>query len=320
MSYVSYTACTTVSLGCAHGFDWAPCPLTRRDSHSPCAAIQLLATNTMRRLASGGYAVFCLSIEGHGTSDGLQGLLTDMQGETVEDLREYHASVRERFPGKPAFLYGESMGGALALFVERRDGPGTWTGCVFSAPMVKIADHLRPPECVIPPLLKLSNYFPTVKAVPGASKELINHVFRNPEILQLVKDNPIFYEGNFRLATGKELLFISNACEATLRDVSVPFFVLHGGADVVTDPEISKALYDRASSTDKSIRIYDGMWHALTSGESSEAMDMVWTDIFEWLDQRSEAGTAAPAAAGGAAATQSETSAAEGADVSVTVQ
>jgi len=64
--------------------------------------------------------------------------------------------------------------------------------------------------------------------------------------------------------------------------------VLHGEADIVTDPEVSRALYEKASSIDKTIKLYPGMWHALTSGEPDENVDVVFTDIIKWLDKRSD--------------------------------
>jgi caffeoylshikimate esterase len=65
--------------------------------------------------------------------------------------------------------------------------------------------------------------------------------------------------------------------------VRLPFFVLHGEADTVTDPEVSRALYKRASSIDKTIKLYPGMWHGLTSGEPDENVEIVFADIIDWL-------------------------------------
>lgn len=69
--------------------------------------------------------------------------------------------------------------------------------------------------------------------------------------------------------------------------VTLPFFVLHGEADTVTDPEVSKALYTKAGSKDKTIKLYPGMWHALTSGEPDHNIDIVFADIVNWLEKRS---------------------------------
>ena len=57
---------------------------------------------------------------------------------------------------------------------------------------------------------------------------------------------------------------------------------------MVTDPRSSEALYEEASSTDKSLRIYDGCWHTLTSGEPDEVVAAVLKDVTSWLDARSE--------------------------------
>lgn len=68
--------------------------------------------------------------------------------------------------------------------------------------------------------------------------------------------------------------------------VTFPFFVLHGEADTVTDPDVSRALYERASSEDKTMKLYPGMWHGLTSGEPDRNIDVVFTDIVTWLNDR----------------------------------
>jgi len=72
--------------------------------------------------------------------------------------------------------------------------------------------------------------------------------------------------------------------------VKVPFFVLHGEADTVTDPEVSRALYERAGSSDKKMKLYPGMWHGLTSGEPDDNVEAVFADIVTWLDDRARDG------------------------------
>lgn len=70
-----------------------------------------------------------------------------------------------------------------------------------------------------------------------------------------------------------------------MEQVTLPFFVLHGETYTVTDPEVSRALYERASSKDKTIKLYPGMWHGLTSGEPDENIEHVFADIIMWLDK-----------------------------------
>ena len=57
----------------------------------------------------------------------------------------------------------------------------------------------------------------------------------------------------------------------------------------MTDPEVSRALYEKASSRDKTIKLYPGMWHGLTSGEPDENIQIVFADIIAWLDNHTGA-------------------------------
>jgi acylglycerol lipase len=78
--------------------------------------------------------------------------------------------------------------------------------------------------------------------------------------------------------------------------VSLPFLIVHGGDDKVTDPSISDLLYRSAASQDKKLNLYPGMWHALTSGETPENIHTVFQDIIAWLDERSSSTKSSAAA------------------------
>lgn len=63
--------------------------------------------------------------------------------------------------------------------------------------------------------------------------------------------------------------------------------ILHGAGDIVTDPSVSKALYEKASSTDKKYCLYENAHHALLEGEPDETIYQVLGDIIFLLDQHS---------------------------------
>lgn len=83
-----------------------------------------------------------------------------------------------------------------------------------------------------------------------------------------------------------ELLRVTASLEEKLKDVSLPFIVLHGNADVVTEPAVSTFLYETAKSEDKTLRIYEGMLHSLIQGEPDENVAIILNDISSWLDER----------------------------------
>lgn len=73
--------------------------------------------------------------------------------------------------------------------------------------------------------------------------------------------------------------------ENTVVQVSLPLLILHGKEDKVTDPSVSKALYEKASSRDKKLNLYDDSYHSLLEGEADEMILRVFDDIISWLDQ-----------------------------------
>lgn len=106
---------------------------------------------------------------------------------------------------------------------------------------------------------------------------------RDPAALLAKYSDPLVFTGSIRVRTGYEILRIAAYLQQNLCKLTVPFLVLHGSDDVVTDPECSKKLYEEASSTDKSIKLYKGLLHDLLFElEREEIME----EIIDWLSQR----------------------------------
>jgi acylglycerol lipase len=137
---------------------------------------------------------------------------------------------------------------------------------------------------VISILIKLAKFIPTWKIVPG--NDIIDIAIKEPHIRNQVRENKYCYKGRPRLNTAYQLLLVSLDLEKNLHQVSIPFIVLHGEDDKVTDKSISKMLYEVASSSDKTFKLYPKMWHALLYGETNENSEIVFGDIINWLEDR----------------------------------
>ncbi|XP_020252070.1 caffeoylshikimate esterase-like [Asparagus officinalis] len=237
------------------------------------------------RLAEAGFAVYGIDYEGHGKSSGLQGYISSFD-DLVSDCSEHFTNICESKENKrkKRFILGESMGGAVVLKLHSKK-PHYWDGAVLVAPMCKIAEEMKPHPVVINVLTKLCRIIPTWKIIP--TQDIIDKAIKNPEKRKEVRNNPYCYKGKPRLKTGHELLMVSLDIEKNLNQVSLPFMIVHGGDDTVTDPSVSQSLYETASSKDKTFKLYPKMWHALTSGESQENINLVFSDIITWLDERS---------------------------------
>jgi len=239
------------------------------------------------RFAKAGYAVFGIDYEGHGKSAGTQCYIKSFD-DLVADCATFFRSVAEgvEYREKARFLYGESMGGAVALLIHRKQ-PNYWSGAVLVAPMCKITEELIPPPLVLSILWTLTAIIPTWMLMP--TQDITDVGIKDPDKRMELRANPYLYKGRPRLKTAFELLMTSLDIEKRLDEVMLPFLIVHGEDDKVTDPSVSKLLYASAKSLDKTLKLYPNMWHGLTYGEPPEHIELVFSDIIAWLGKRSAA-------------------------------
>ncbi|KAF8401456.1 hypothetical protein HHK36_012395 [Tetracentron sinense] len=230
-----------------------------------------------------GYGVIGIDYEGHGRSRGARCYIKKFDN-IVNDCNNFFKSVcvQEEYKDKRRFLYGESMGGAVALLLHKMD-PTFWNGAVLVAPMCKISEKVKPHPVVIQILTSVEEIIPKWKIVP--TKDVIDAAFKDPAKREEIRNNKLIYQDKPRLKTALEMLRASMSLEDSLSQVTLPFFVLHGEADIVTDPEVSRVLYEQAGSADKTMKLYPGMWHGLTSGEPDHNIEIVFADIIAWLNK-----------------------------------
>jgi len=65
--------------------------------------------------------------------------------------------------------------------------------------------------------------------------------------------------------------------------ITLPLLILHGTQDKATKPSGSQLFYERASSRDKTLKLYEGHYHDLLNDEGKEA---VIAGVKAWLHAR----------------------------------
>lgn len=235
-------------------------------------------------IAASGYGVYAIDHPGFGLSEGLHGYVSSFD-DLVDNVIEQYTRIKGRpeVRGLPRFILGQSMGGAVALKVHMKE-PREWDGVILVAPMCKIADDMKPPVPLQKVLILLSRVTPQAKLVPA--KDLAELAIRDLRKRKMAEYNVICYNGWTRLKTAVELLNATNEIEAQVDKVSAPLLILHGAADRVTDPMVSQFLYEKASSKDKTLKLYEGSYHCILEGETDERIFTVLNDITAWLDSR----------------------------------
>ncbi|KAK1278550.1 hypothetical protein QJS04_geneDACA017202 [Acorus gramineus] len=234
--------------------------------------------NFARQLNDNGFKVYGMDWIGHGGSDGLHGYVHSLEY-AVNDVKVYVEKVVAVNPGSPCFLFGHSTGGAIILKAALDPKiEALVNGVALTAPAIRVQPS-HPIFGVLAPILS----FLVPKYQIGAATKQGLPVSRDPEALEAKYSDPLVYTGPIRVRTGSEILRISSHLQQNLHRVSVPFIVLHGTADTVTDSEASQRLYDEASSVEKSIKLYDGFLHDLLFEPEREDITQ---DIIDWLNSR----------------------------------
>lgn len=251
--------------------------------HGFTGSTNWLVQLTAIAIAKHGFCVYALDHQGHGFSEGLRAHIPDINP-VVDDCLQFFDSARASNPGLPAFLYAESLGGAIALLIHLRQRD-VWAGAVLNGAMCGISQKFKPPWPLEHLLSLVAWAAPTWEIVP--TKALPTVSFKVEWKRSLAIKDPHRSMSRPRAATALELLRICGELQTSFNEVTLPLLIVHGSDDVVCDPECVRTLYEKAGSEDKTLRIYEGMWHQLV-GESNEDVSKVFGEVCDWLCERAD--------------------------------
>lgn len=228
------------------------------------------------QLTACGFGVYAMDWIGHGGSDGLHGYVPSLDY-VIEDIEVLVDRILMENPGVPCFLLGHSTGGAVvlkaSLYPHIRE---KLEGIVLTSPALRV----KPAHPIVGAVAPIFSLVAPRFQFKGANKRGIP-VSRDPAALLAKYSDPLVYTGPIRVRTGHEILRISSHLLHRLEKVTVPFLVLHGTADRVTDPLASRELYGAAASAHKDLRLYDGFLHDLLF---EPERDEVGAEIVAWMD------------------------------------
>ncbi|MFN2299853.1 MAG: lysophospholipase [Anaerolineales bacterium] len=231
--------------------------------------------NVVDRLLEGRIAVYACDQIGHGRSGGARGRIrrfADFTG-TLETFRGM-AGMRQ--PGKPLFLFGHSMGGLIAVRFLL-DHPDSFRGAVLSAPALLPAAGITPAAVLAGRILSV--------LAPGVGLFRLNPdlLTRDSEAVKAYHADRLVYHGKTPARLAVELLKAMRTVEREAAGITLPFLILLGSRDQVVNPDGAKMLYEKAASKDKTLKIYDGLYHETFNDPER---GRVLGDMADWLVKR----------------------------------
>lgn len=217
------------------------------------------------KLAKAGIAVFTFDGRGHGKS-AESGVNTYFESaeDYLKDIEVLFGKGKNYIPGKPAFILGHSMGGGMVAALVLKTNLDV-DGVILSSPAIQEADGT--PKLLIAVGNLISKLAPKLKVL----KLDIEGISRIPEEVKKYREDPLVYQENVPARTGAEVLGLMKYVQENASQFNRPLLVIHGDADRLTNPKGSKLLFEKASSQDKTLKIFPGGYHELLNDLDREA-------------------------------------------------
>ncbi len=224
-------------------------------------------------LADAGYALYALDHRGHGRSGGLSGYFGTVQ-RPVDDLSTYYQQIQTEHPGKPIFMYGHSMGALISLLFTQRH-QDTLAGWISQGTPLNV-DEIQP--AIVVALAKFLNRIaPKLRFAPLDA----NGISRDPKVVADYLADPLNATKRHRVSLIVNIIGGGQEARQDINKIHLPILVLHGTADPICPVSGSHLLYNGVQSTDKTLKLYDGLYHEIHN-EPEQAQ--VFADIIAWLN------------------------------------
>ncbi len=195
----------------------------------------------------------------------------------VNDLRAATATLRAAYPGKPLFIMGESMGGAVTMAAFGGPDPPPADGTILIAPAVWGRETMDIPKTVAlwlsvrtVPWLRVSGE--GLDIVPSDNNEMLRKLSRDPLVIKKTRIDTIW-----------GLVNLMDEALDRARTFGPPTLILYGEKDEIIPKSPTRLMLERLPPVPpgtRRIAIYPDGYHMLTRDLQAR---IVLDDIAAWV-------------------------------------
>jgi alpha-beta hydrolase superfamily lysophospholipase len=193
----------------------------------------------------------------------------------VEALGAAVAAARQRHPGLPVYVLGESMGAAVALVALTRPGAPEVDGLILSAPAVWAGTDM--PRGFRTALRLIATVLPPLR-VSGRNFDVL--ASDNIEMLRDLGRDPL-YVRELRIDAVAGLVDLMDAAREQAPALTLPTLVVLGARDEIVPPQASRAFLGLLRTSPCAVVTYLDGWHLLLRDHQRQK---VFEDILAWTD------------------------------------
>jgi acylglycerol lipase len=198
-------------------------------------------------------AVYTFDLRGHGQSEGARS-----QVSSIDEFREDVEVVYRTIPKNiPFFILGHSMGGLIVTNFLLFNKCDDVRGAILSGAALEIGID------VSPFLLKMANFLG--KYLPNLKTQKLDPKLISTDPIEVKKyaTDPLNYLEGMKAGLGSAILKAINSEKLKFINFDYPVLIMHGGADKITNPNGSISLFEKAKSSDKTLKIWEGDFHEI---------------------------------------------------------
>lgn len=227
-----------------------------------------------RCIAAQGAAVVAFDQRGHGESPGRRMVIPSYSA-LLDDVGELLRLLRERWPGVPAGLLGQSMGGNLVINHALRRQPVA-DFVIAGSPMLRAVQQPTPGRRrVLKAIAWLAPNF--TLATPTDPKTLS----RDPEAQRRYTSDPLVQQ-RISLRLASVLVESGEWAMANAHRLATPLLIAHGADDQLTSPEASEQ-FATAAGDRAEMLLWPAGRHDLHHDTDRAAYQ---AQLSEWIEQR----------------------------------
>jgi acylglycerol lipase len=230
--------------------------------------------NVVNHFVPLGYAIYGLDHIGHGKSGGGREEVVQFEDFTTP-LTTYYTMVKSWQPDKPIFILGHSMGGLIECYYLL-DHQDYFKGAIISAPAIKVGASISPMTITMGKVL--SAIAPKV----GILALDANDISKDPEVVRTYVNDPLVFHTKTPARLAAEMLKAMMRVTNEAGKITIPFIAVQGSSDKLVDPGGIKTLEEKSGSRDKTIKVYDGLYHEVFNEPERQ---VVFNDVEDWLTE-----------------------------------
>ncbi len=231
--------------------------------------------NLLDYFAGSSTAFYAMDARGHGRSEGKKGHVKLFM-QYADDLHDFVKLVLQEQKVNEVFLLGHSLGGAIAALYASAY-PQHLRGLILSSPAIEL--YMTPYMKVAKATARgLAAAFPSLTLASNLNQKYLSH---DRQVIADYRADPLVH-GYASATLGYEMFRVGEKLYNKAPSLHMPLYIMHGTGDKITDAKGSEKFYELAGSQDKTLKLYDDLYHEMMN-EPSKDREVVLEDLKAWI-------------------------------------